>query len=688
VLQRDDLADEAGAFVLVLMDRMDERVSLALARAGVGVLDALPHNAFIVDLRGASMRALRESGVCSSLHRYEDAWKIDPSLLPGAAQPAWSDPGRIERGSRGGALLIVTLFRGRDCADTITQIGAQPGWNITSIERMTGGWVLGVQAPLDGASHLAQLPDVAYIEHAPEYSLRSNISTRWVIQSNTQNSDSIHARGITGAGQIGGLIDGGLAEQHCSFLDSVNPVGPLHRKILAYNSAFVYSPHGTHVGCTFVGNDSTLGNGRGHAPDARVVFNTFPSFGETNVYNRFDLHRTQGAFVHNNSWGSDSFSTYESTCRAVDSFSYDHEDNLLVFAVSDSATLHIPEVSKSALAVASTNAAISQHQICTLNTGGPAGGPTFDGRIKPDVVAPGCGILSATGQTGCSFVGSSGSSMSAPAAAGLAILVREYFERGFYPGGVANPGDGFVPSGALMRAVLVNGAVDVIGQSGFPSDREGWGRVLGDNALFFSGESRSLVVRDETRSSADALQTGHVREFSVPVLAGQPLKVTLAYTDFPGAIASSFPVVNNLDLEVRGPTGNLYLGNAWSAGQSQSGGSPDPVNTIEQVYLLAPAPGNYVIRVLGTQVNMGPQGYALAITGALGPVPQCDPIDFNRDGLFPDVLDVDDFISAWMGGPCSNDPSCGDLDFNNDGLSPDLLDIDSFLSVFAGGACL
>ncbi|HEX2836869.1 MAG TPA: hypothetical protein VHN77_01950 [Phycisphaerales bacterium] len=70
----------------------------------------------------------------------------------------------------------------------------------------------------------------------------------------------------------------------------------------------------------------------------------------------------------------------------------------------------------------------------------------------------------------------------------------------------------------------------------------------------------------------------------------------------------------------------------------------------------------------------------------------CDTIDFNNDGLFPDTADIDDFLSVFSGGPCSNDPpagtGCGDIDFNNDGLFPDTLDIDSLLSVFSGGACL
>jgi len=65
----------------------------------------------------------------------------------------------------------------------------------------------------------------------------------------------------------------------------------------------------------------------------------------------------------------------------------------------------------------------------------------------------------------------------------------------------------------------------------------------------------------------------------------------------------------------------------------------------------------------------------------------CDFIDFNRDGLYPDNLDLVDFFSAFGGGPCSTGPLCGDLDFNNDGVSPDNADLAAFLRVFAGGDC-
>ena len=94
------------------------------------------------------------------------------------------------------------------------------------------------------------------------------------------------------------------------------------------------------------------------------------------------------------------------------------------------------------------------------------------------------------------------------------------------------------------------------------------------------------------------------------------------------------------------------------------------------------------------QVAFDPSGTSLLLIDVrefnLGDIFEsgCDSIDFNNDGLFPDSADIDDYLSVFGGGPCSNGSSCGDIDFNNDGLFPDTLDIDSLLSVFSGGACL
>ncbi len=72
---------------------------------------------------------------------------------------------------------------------------------------------------------------------------------------------------------------------------------------------------------------------------------------------------------------------------------------------------------------------------------------------------------------------------------------------------------------------------------------------------------------------------------------------------------------------------------------------------------------------------------------------RCDTVDFNGDGLFPDVQDIADFISVFAGGVCAGqsagDTPCNtDIDYNNDTLFPDTLDVQSLLSVFSGGPCL
>jgi glycosidase len=64
----------------------------------------------------------------------------------------------------------------------------------------------------------------------------------------------------------------------------------------------------------------------------------------------------------------------------------------------------------------------------------------------------------------------------------------------------------------------------------------------------------------------------------------------------------------------------------------------------------------------------------------------CDAIDFNNDGVSPDTVDIDDFLSVFGGGACSTG-TCNDIDYNNDCVAPDTDDIDAFLRVFGGGNC-
>ena len=108
---------------------------------------------------------------------------------------------------------------------------------------------------------------------------------------------------------------------------------------------------------------------------------------------------------------------------------------------------------------------------------GSSRGPTDDGRIKPDVIAPGGYVRSCKAQeaadTGSStwsstyYLEYTGTSMATPNAAGAAAMIREYLEE------IAQRPS---PQGALVKALMVLGATD-LGSRDIPNDNEGWGKV-------------------------------------------------------------------------------------------------------------------------------------------------------------------------------------------------------------------
>jgi hypothetical protein len=341
---------------------------------------------------------------------------------------------------------------------------------------------------------------------------------------------------------------------------------------------------------------------------------------------------------------------------------------MIVWATSNSSTLRNPENAKNVLSTGATGNNPSQDEVCSGGTG-----PTIDGRRKPDIMAPGCAIYSATNASGCLVASLSGTSMAAPAMAGVGALVRQYFANGYYPSGNINVGDGFNPSGPLVKAMLIAGGVDMTGVSGYPNEREGWGRIRAESCLVFAGEPQSLVVKEVRNNAADALVTGSEQSMVVRVIANdEPLRVVMTFFDAPATLPATFAPVNNIDLIMVSPSGQRYYGNFFSNGSSAPGGTPDGLNSTEVVHLPSPEPGLWTITVRGAAVNEGRQGFGLV---AVGHVSRCSA-DFNNDGVL-DFFDYLDFVSMFA------DMSPG-ADFNHDG-EIDIFDYLDFVNAFSMG---
>ncbi|MDC0359490.1 S8 family serine peptidase, partial [Acidimicrobiales bacterium] len=228
-------------------------------------------------------------------------------------------------------------------------------------------------------------------------------------------------------------------------------------------------------------------------------------------------------------------------------------------------------------------------------------GPTDDGRIKPDVVANGAGLLS-TWNTAPYYYTISGTSMSAPVVTGILAQLSEHY-------GNLNAGADLPPD--LAKALLINTSTD-LGRFG-PDYLYGYGLV---NAA----DAKDQLSPEFNRS--DAVADTEIDEYVVVVAAGATaLEVALNWIDPTGVINSAAPdIINNLDLELEAPDGTIHYpwtgpGLANPASLSTRTG-PNTIDTAEKVDVENPVEGEWTIRITGTGIPSGPQTYALVTSSA------------------------------------------------------------------------
>lgn len=222
-------------------------------------------------------------------------------------------------------------------------------------------------------------------------------------------------------------------------------------------------------------------------------------------------------------------------------------------------------------------------------------GPTFDGRIKPDIISE--NRVTATIEFNHYDV-YEGSSMSTPTVAGIAALLYQGFR---------NLNSGTDPEGALIKAALMNSA-DYLVDPG-PAFSAGYGKVnarrafqIIENQQYFNGSLDNLEEISYFINVPTTIEGKNIAS----------IKIMLYWHDYKASLYAVPSLVNNLDLAVNyGATTFLpwVLDHTPSNVELPATTGVDNLNNTEQVMINNPLSGEYEISIIGTAVPFGPQEF-------------------------------------------------------------------------------
>ncbi len=624
----------SGYYIVQMIGPIYDTWIEELKADGIEILGYAPHYAFIVRADAEQIIQAKTRSFVQWTGIYQPAYKLEKDIL----------------NQKGIIRTTVQIFPNENINDIAQQI-SEMGFEVTQIENHVLCKTMDVILDIEQLSDIARIPAVLWIQEWSEPTF-SNQNCQWVTQTGWRSSipsnpgaRQVWFNGVVGNGVVLSSTDSGIRTNHQQYNDPSYPINttgvyPNHRKIVGYKNyqgaAFgdvaAAGYHGTHVNCTIAGDDTTQGSSNydGMAKKARIFFVDIANASGglvvpqnlTAMYDTIHLGRGLPYTIlqHSGSWGwGNSSGTYLLQDASTDAYIYANPDFLNMYAAGNeySATrIRNPGMAKNILTVGAMLNSTNSTSIASFSSRGP----TQDGRMKPNIMAPGdgttlwAGLWSANGAGTSGYKGMSGTSMATPAVNGSVGLIRQYLLAGFYPSGAANTSDSIkYQSAALLRAMTMVSADPNVGYT-IPNANVGWGRIDVDSVLYFAGNSRNLMLIDDIVG----VTTGVSITDSFVVNSAIPLRVCLAWTDTAASSGANPTLVNNLHLELTAPSGTYYRGNQYSGGQSSSNpGSWDNINVEECARINSPQTGLWYITVIGQNVPNGPMGFAFAVTGDL-----------------------------------------------------------------------
>jgi hypothetical protein len=580
----------------------------ALRAAGAEVFSYLPHNAHIVRMDPSLASRVAALDFVERVEPYHPSYRLEPELRD------WLETGG------GGELRVraMTPQWGPEGKARLAAAAESAGARVAAYwpsGHVLELWVTSAQLRL-----LAGHDDLVWADRwTPKETdmdlVREDAGTNWL-----ETND-----GYCGQGVRGEVMDSGIQQDHMDF-DGV----------LMHTVASVAS-HGTSTYGIVFGNGDRDGDGQaqgtGHMPcqEAQGIFADYDALGDRFVHTEELTQDPYFASFQSNSWGNARTRAYTSVSSEMDDIIW-----RLDFAITQSQSNAGSQDSRPQAWAKNIISVGGIRHYGTLDTsddawaGGASIGPASDGRIKPDVSYWYDGIYTTT--TGNSYTsGFGGTSAATPEVAGvLGLMVQMWSENVWGTDPVGSTIFERQPHFGTIKGLLVNNARQYP-FSGAGADltrvHQGWGRPNAQVAR--ERAARSFIVDQDT-----PLQVGTQALYELEVAQGETeLKVTMVYPDPPGTTSSTLHRINDLDLKVTSPSSTVYHGNVGldASPYSLPGGSPNGVDTVENVFVEDPEPGLWTVEVLAAEINQDAHldtgvddaVFALVVTGAAPETGEC-----------------------------------------------------------------
>jgi hypothetical protein len=614
LMQLTATGSEAMHVVVRFDTPVDAKTKASLQESGLFVQYPLGGAAYVaalvpqlVDPRGVlALAQIRE------IRPLEPVWKLHSFLADGRV-PTWTMPTPTTRAAQVDPIVALYVMYHEDvnmqrCEQDMAQLF---GGKVRS--SLTTSNTLVVELRYSEIDFLIEDDRVLYVEPAlPKFNELNN-SNRVVTQADTAQS---FPYSLDGDGVVVMVYDGGHG--YSSHMD-------FGGRLTTRDSSSL-SNHATHVAGTIGGDGSGSGGQyRGMAPAVTIESYGFEQEGgleEGFLYtDPGDLEQdysqainSYGAVLANNSIGTNTApngfpcewtGNYGITSNLIDSvvrgdlggdirivWANGNERGSSNCGTSYNSTAP-PACAKNHITVGAFN---SNDESMTYFS---SWGPTDDGRIKPDISAPGCESGGDGGVTSCSSSGGyttmCGTSMACPTVTGLSALIVQDW-RNLYPGepDLMN---------ATLKALLAHTAEDKFNAG--PDCQYGYGSVRVVNAI------------DHIRAGNQAeLEISHGETIEMLIFVEQPttVKATIAWDDVPATPLVIPSLVNDIDIVVIDPNGTTHY--PWTIDPSNPGNpavrtQADHLNNIEQVQIDAGVQGVYRIVITGYNIAQGPQKFGL-----------------------------------------------------------------------------